>query len=75
MTGNPLNPALKNIYKLGVESRDKDIRRVIRHHQLEKAFDSNNSITSTNVQYPRTVVFVFRSLGLMAPHIRPKIFF
>ena len=44
MTGNPLNPALKNIYKLGVESRDKDIRSVIRHHQLEKAFDSKNSI-------------------------------
>ena len=27
MTGDPLNPVLKNLYKLGVESRDKDIRR------------------------------------------------
>ena len=31
--------------------------------------------TSTNVQYPRTVVFIFCSLGLMAAHIRPKRFF
>ena len=44
MTGDPLNPVHKNLYKLGVESRDKDIRSVIRHHDIEKAFSSKNSI-------------------------------
>ena len=29
MTGDTLNPVLKNLYKLGVESREKDIRSVI----------------------------------------------
>ena len=45
MTGQLLNPEINNIYSIGVEKRDSDIRNVIRYNDVSRGYNPKNKIT------------------------------
>ena len=45
MTGQLLNPEINNIYRIGLEKRDSDIRNVIRYNDVSRGYNPKNNIT------------------------------
>ena len=44
MNGDPLNPALCDLVKRGIKTRDSDIIRVIRYLDIRKGYKASNKI-------------------------------
>ena len=45
MTGQLLNPEINNIYCLGVEKRDSEIRNIIWYNDISRGYNPINKIT------------------------------
>ena len=42
--GERLNPALKDIFNLGIHARDSDIRKVIRNNDFKSGYNARNKV-------------------------------